>query len=77
MLLEEVQERRGVGAEELFDLLAVLKEYEGRHCANTKILSEVREMVDVEFGKINLVLELGGLGPPIEKKGALCQYRLD
>lgn len=63
VLLKQVEEALGVGAEELVDLLAVLEEGEGGHGADAELLGEVGHGVDVELGKIGLVLKLGVLCP--------------
>lgn len=59
LLLEEIEDGRGVGAQKLFYFVTVLEEHEGRHRTNTKVLGEVREVVNVELREVNLVFELG------------------
>lgn len=63
MLLEGVQEHRGVGTDDLLNLLAVLEDDESRHGADAELLGEVGQMVDVELGEVD-VLEGLLLGPP-------------
>ena len=68
MLLEEVEESGRVGTEEVTDLVTVLEEDEGGHGPDTEVLCEVGEIVDVELGEVDLVLEFLGLRPPVGRK---------
>jgi hypothetical protein len=62
VLDEHLLQGRGVGADELVDLLAVLEDDEGGHGADAELLGELGQGVDVELGEVDLVLELA-LGP--------------
>jgi len=64
-LLQKVLDRAGVAAYVLAGLVTVLEEEEGRHGADAKLLGELGKVLDVELGKVHLVLELRGFGPPI------------
>lgn len=62
VLLNGRLECRGVGADDLCNLLALLEEEEGGHGADTELLSNVGNLVDIDL------VESGvgeGLGEPI------------
>lgn len=48
-----------VGTDDLADLLAVLEEHECGHGADTELLGDVGDLVDVNLVEGDLVLELG------------------
>lgn len=76
VLPKQVHQRGGVGAHELVDAVAVLVEDEGGHGADAELLSEFGEVVDVELAKVDLVLELGVLGPPVGLTKSLLVFCL-
>jgi len=49
VVLDRRLQRRGVRTNYLADLLAVLKEEEGRHSAHSQLLRDFRDLVDVEL----------------------------
>ena len=68
MLLEERLQGRGVGTDELVNLLAILEESEGGHGLDTELLGELGKLVDVELGEGNLVLEGSIVGPAVARR---------
>ena len=68
MLLEEGLEGRGVGTDELVNLLAILEEGKGGHGLDAELLGELGKLVNVELGEGNLVLEGRVVGPAVTRR---------
>lgn len=61
MLLDELDERWGVGAHQLAGLLAVLEDEECGHGADAVLLCQLGELVDVDLGVVHVGVLLGPL----------------
>lgn len=61
---EQALELRGVGADKLVDLLAVLEKEEGGNGADAEFLGDFWNVVDVKLDKVHLVLEFLRVGVP-------------
>ena len=61
-LLDGGLERLGVCADDLLDLLLVLEEQEGGHGADAEVLSDVRDLVDVELVEARVGVRVGEPG---------------
>ena len=62
VVLDGLFESLLVGTDDLADLLAVLEEHERGHGADTELLGDVGDLVDVNLVEVDLVLELGRFG---------------
>lgn len=73
--LEQALELGGVGADKVVDLLAVLEEEEGGDGADTELLGDFGNVVDVKLDKVYLVLEFFRVGVPEEDESSVLHAR--
>jgi hypothetical protein len=74
VILDGSLERRGVGADDLADLLAVLEEEESGHGADGELLGDVRDLVDVELVESRVGV---GVGEPLSYLSARAFFATD
>jgi hypothetical protein len=65
VLPQSLQQDRRVRSNHLIHLLPILEEQKRRHGADTQLLAQPRQLIYVEFDKVDLVLELCFFRSPI------------
>ena len=63
VLLDSGLESLGVGTDDLADLLAVLEQHKGGHGADTELLGDIGDLVDVDLEEADVGV---GVGEPVQ-----------
>jgi hypothetical protein len=69
-LLQQLHQLHGIRPNQLIHLLSTLEKQERRHRADTKLATQLRQLVDVELDKVDLVFERLLLGQSVGRKSA-------
>ena len=73
--LEQALELGGVGADKVVDLLAVLEEEEGGDGADTELLGDFGNVIDVKLNKVHLILKFFRIRVPDEDELSVLHAR--
>lgn len=79
VLVESLLDRRGVGANNLLSLGAILEDHEGGHGADAELLAQVGDLVDVDLDEVDVgvLLLVGPAGRAQTLAYSSCKRDLD